>query len=266
MYKKINSITWYLILGILFFFVIQRIALNTRSSFIETIASTFLYPVLLAQHTIVTPLVTFYSTQKTIHALETTIATLKQTQKKLLAEVIALHSIVWFTKNTEELIAFKERYRSENMILGHIILKHFSEQEHFFLIDQGSTHGVTVDMVAVYKNCLVGRVTHTYPYYSKITLITDKSCKVAACSPTTKACGISQGCNNVEELRLNYVSHLAKVKMDDLIISNGEGLIFPAGFAVGAIKTCAIEGLCYHITLKPLLDLSTLEYCYVLQK
>jgi len=65
---------------------------------------------------------------------------------------------------------------------------------------------------------------------------------------------------------LRYVSHLEDVKMDDMLLSTGDGLIFPNGFALGKITKIEQGGLFYDIEVKPSLDFHTLRYCTLLTK
>lgn len=188
-------------------------------------------------------------------------------KEDILQELIMLKSASRFYEETAELIEFKNRYQQSPQALAQIILKNFSDGGHFFLIDKGSSAGVCVDMIAVYKNCLVGRVIEVYPYYSKLALITDKSCRVAAYCPTTGVCGIHEGVNNELVTSLEHVSHLQPIHNNDLVISSGDGMIFPRGFGLGTVQYHEIkEGLYHIVRLKPLLDFRALLYCYIVQK
>ena len=151
------------------------------------------------------------------------------------------------------------------MRLTNIIFKQFSD-EHFFLIDLGKHKDIVVNMAVVYKNCLVGKVVEVYPFYSKVLLITDPMCKVASYCSKTGAAGIYQGTRKLDFGSLTHVDHLAKLKVDDQLFSSGEGLIFPRGFCIGEIDTFRDTGVHYEVTVKLLVDLTKLSYCYVLQK
>jgi cell shape-determining protein MreC len=61
------------------------------------------------------------------------------------------------------------------------------------------------------------------------------------------------------------VSHLDTLKEGDLVISQGEGLIFPRGFGLGRVKSYELDGVQYHVTIEPLLDVSTLTFCLLLK-
>ncbi len=108
-------------------------------------------------------------------------------------------------------------------------------------------------MIAVYKGCLLGRVCEVYPWFSKLELITDKSCKIAAHGLLSKASGIYQGTNSESLAQLNHVSHLAMLQDNDVLISSGEGLVFPRGFGLGKIKRFHVDGLFFYLMFSRLL-------------
>ncbi len=182
------------------------------------------------------------------------------------ARVIALASQLAYAQDTEEVRQFAERYETEQAILAQVLVRQLNQEQQSYSIDVGSNRGVTVDMVAVYKNCLLGRVSVVYPTYAKIQLITDSGCKVAAFCGTTQAQGIHEGRNNAYESSLNFVSHLEHVAVGDLVVSSGSGLVFPRGFMLGSIKDAKVDGLYYAITVTPPLDLHTVDYVYLIKK
>ncbi|HVX01058.1 MAG TPA: rod shape-determining protein MreC, partial [Candidatus Babeliaceae bacterium] len=151
-------------------------------------------------------------------------------------------------------------------IIADIILKQLTPEQQFFLVDAGSHKGITVGMVAVYKNCLVGKVTEVYPFYSKIVLITDSSCKISAFCLRTKAQGIHEGENSLDTTHLSYVSNLEAVQEDDLVLSSGEGLVFPRGFGLARVKYVELKDFKYTILLQPLVDFHTLTQCSLILK
>ena len=93
---------------------------------------------------------------------------------------------------------------------------------------------------------------------------TDRSCKVAVSCTSTGAVGICRGLNNENRLALNYVSHLQKLKIGDKLISSGEGEIFPQGFGVGEVNEFTSDGMYYRAYAKPLIDVTSLKYCYLI--
>jgi rod shape-determining protein MreC len=254
-----------LIIGALLFFMAHRFFFFAPG-ILEQGASLIMYPFLRLQNMIVKPVQCFLTDRHSIAQLEKTVVRLRAEKKDLLAEVIALHSTIWYQENIKELIDFSARYTADSLPCAQIIMKQFSDYEHSFLIDYGSVHGAEVDMVAVYKNCILGRVCQVYPYYSKVICVSDPLCKIPVYCNRSHAKGIYEGMLNEYAGALQYVSHLDTLELDELVISSGEGVIFPQGFAVGKIHCFELASLHYDVVVKPLLSLKEIEYCCLLKK
>lgn len=252
-----------LIIGIPLFFSLR---FPQVPSFLSNVFSYTAYPFLILQNAAVYPIKTYFQKKQSIATLQKEVERLRKEKKELLNELIEMHSTVWFFQTTNELIDYKMHHYQSEAQLAQIIYRHISFDEHFYLINRGSHHGVVPDMVAVYKNCLVGRIGRVYPYYSKVILITDKNCKVASHAVKSKVNGISEGILDKNILKLNYVNHLNTIQHNDIVLSSGEGLIFPKGYGLGTIKKYHIDGLFYDIEIEPFLTWNDLDYCYVMQK
>lgn len=238
----------------------------TSGGIIERYGSVVVYPFLVVQHKIVTPLKSYFQNRKTAAELEQQLADLQEQHHLVLAQNIELHGMISYAQDTQELVEFKKQYDFSQAVLGQVLVKNFSEQAHFFLIDKGSNAGVAKDMVALYKDCLIGRVVEVYPRYCKVMLISDQACKVAAYCAQSKATGIYQGDNQEWNSRLNHVSHLAQLEPGELILSSGDGMIFPRGFGIGKVKSFQNDGLFHQVVVEPLVDLHAINHCYLVQK
>jgi len=222
-------------------------------------------PFLKAQHIALAP-VRQYCQKSHIDELHNQVSVLERERDQLVSEIIVLEGTKKFAQETQELVCYKKRYKMDTYALAQIILKKLSEHEHYVLIDRGSHHGVQKDMVAVYKNTLIGRVTETYPYLSKVLLITDPLCKVAVNFTKTKASGIAEGICDVQKFVVEHANHLNSIKKGDYIISSGVGLVFPKGFGLGTVESFEKGGLFYTIIAKPLIPIDRIEYCYLIKK
>lgn len=262
--RKIKILSFFLV-GMLMLYPANRF-LFSFSSITNGISSVFLYPFLLAQRSLVVPTKQFFERRTRRYFLEQRVHTQTKKNHDLLAENIRLRASLAYHDTIEELIDFKKRYHDSHAMIAQIIFRQMNEEEHFFLINKGSLHGVFKDMVSMHKNVLIGRVTQVYPLYSKLVLVTDKSCKVAAYCARTKASGIHVGTNMQGKATLQRVSHLARMKQGDMVISSGEGLVFPQGFGLGRVRTAQLDGLHYTIDVEPLIAFNTLNYCALLQK
>jgi len=232
----------------------------------EQLSSYLMYPMLVTQQRIVTPFKNFFAEKQTIAALQQELATLHTERDALVAQTIELKSLLHHAAEIKEVLEFKKQYEYEDALLVQVLMRNMSDQAQFFLIDGGENKGIEKNMIAVYSNGLIGKVEEVYPYYSKVVLITDRLCKIAATCVNTSTCGIYEGCNDEHAGLLNRVSHLDTLQEGDLVISSGQGLVFPRGFALGTIKKYTKDDLTYHVELEPLFDLATLNYCFILAK
>jgi rod shape-determining protein MreC len=195
-------------------------------------------------------------------------------QKKyedLQAQYLALLGTVTAWEDSKELMQFERRYKTHYALTVDVISKQFSSAEHCYLIEGGKNKGIERDMVAVYKNCLVGRVSEVYDRYSKIMLITDPHCKVAALCRTSLDRGIHEGIGSLQETQLSYVFDTQmdvekRLQKNDYVISSGDGLVFPKGFGLGTIIEYKKNDLHVDIRIKPLLDFKHLNYCCIIAK
>jgi len=228
-------------------------------------SSLVVYPVLRIQHFMVDALGALQTYATSSSALTTKLSVVQQENDQLKADLIRLQGIVDYTQDVQEQVAFARQYELQGPIVQ-ILMKQLTSQGHFCWIDRGSRDGIAKDMVAVYKNHLIGRVLEVYPWYSKIQLVTDSGCKVAGYCAGTQVHGIHKGCNTDCDTVLTYVSHLEQLIEGDMVLSSGEGLVFPRGLLLGRIVSCEPEGLYQQVHLKTDVDMHALKYCMVLTK
>ncbi len=201
------------------------------------------------------------SSHKIITQLAAANQQLEQKLALLLQENIELKATYKYMDDIGELLEFKKQYNFTTAIPAQIIFKNFSSAEQFFYLNRGAEQGVILNMVAFYDNCIIGRISAVYPTYSKLILITDKSCKIAAYCSQSRVAGVFHGLNNIKQATLKHVHHMFELINGDLVLSSGEGLIFPQGFALGVIKEFSCQGVDYDVLIEPVIDLDKLKYC-----
>lgn len=252
----------------LFFIVLGIGVLNTVSKVlpVRDIVSVVVYGYIRVQSFFLKPIISMIETIRSIRTLKEDIKILTAQNQQLTADLVALHGQQEFVYDTQDLIEFQKRYQDYHKILVQVLLKQFSEYGHFFLLDAGAKQGVEPDMIAVVKNCLIGRVSEVFPYHCKVVLLTDRSCKVAVFCAKTKTEGIYEGSSAEQVGVLTHVSHFEKLEQNDLLITSGQGLVFPRGFGVGKIERFQTQDVYQQVKVKPLLDLNTITYCYLMRK
>lgn len=247
------------ILG-LFFIGLSRL-FGIGGPTLERASSVLVYPVLVIGKALRTPFKHNRSAQSVLSDLDASVEARDDLQK----EVIELRALLDYKECTKDMREFLARYSPETSLVAQVLLKQFGAS-HFYLIDAGSKRGVSKDMIAVFKDCLLGRVVEVYPWYSKVLLITDPGCKVAVVCSQTGAKAIHEGAKQLDVTQLTYVGVLDELKEGDMVLSSGEGMIFPKGFGLGRIKDIEHDGYTPRVAVTPLVDLKTIDYCCLIEQ
>jgi rod shape-determining protein MreC len=224
---------------------------------VQAAASYICYPLIYLQHFCIDPCK---------RSVQTDALVLQEAYEAMLQEYIKLQATADYYNQVKELIDFKQRYEMNHAQLAQIIERHLGSDEQYLLIDKGSHHGIHDRMVLVFKDMLVGRVLQVFPLFSKCILITDQRCKVGAYCAHTQAEGIIKGLNKENSLQMEHVSHLSVMQEHDMVISSGQGLIFPRGFGIARVSAYVKDDLVYQVSCEPLCDLRAIDYCYVIEK
>lgn len=241
-----------------------RSLVRPQAGFADKVVSCLLYPILKIQNSIVSWVRVHGARKASYEELEQQFQQLRTHCTQLQQENVVLAASLDFARDTAEIIEFRKRYDTTEARLAQIILRTLTELEQTCLVDAGSYHGITQDMIAICNNGLVGRVIQVYPFYSKLLLITDKRCKVAAYCSQTGAVGIHEGCNRIDQTAIHHVSHLEKMAPGDLVISSGSGAVFPRGFVVGTVQSWTTDDLSTTVTVQPFVNVQTIKYCYLI--
>ena len=123
-------------------------------------------------------------------------------------------------------------------------------------------------MVAILKSVLLGRVTAVFNSYAHVMPITNVHCHVPIVCVQSGAHGVFHGVSGSPRGQLDFISHLEPLVIDELVITSGDGLIYPQGLSVGRIKKFTLNelGFLYHVDVEPLYDLEKIGYCSIISK
>jgi len=260
-----NKIVAGVLFAIVFFFSLRYVTYVGVSA-LGVVSSSILYPFVRAHSIVVEPVQQWLKEKRKVYELQGEVDELRGERERLLAENIALKSAALYFRDIRELVDFNRRYGLSHGRIAHVLARYFSAYNQFFLLDAGSAHGIKKDMIAVWCNALVGKVVEVYPWYCKVCLITDAECKVAAVCAKTGASGIHEGVNERDRTYVKHMSHLQTIELNDTVLSSGDGLIFPMGFALGTITAVQRGEIFYEVTIKPCVDFQSLQYCTLIAK
>lgn len=222
------------------------------------------YPLLLVERHVAAPVKRWVVRQQGVDQLQALTEKYMKERNDAWRKLIELRGTRDYLLDCAECIEFKKRYETKNSLAVQILLRQFSQAGHYFFVDAGENRGIKKDMVVVYDNCLVGRVTEVYPHYSKVLLVSDKDCHVAVRCVETGARGIYSGMNDGTKGVIEFVNHLDLLRVGDLVLSQGEGLIFPRGFALGKVTSFELEGVQYRVFIEPIINMQDLKFCVIL--
>ena len=106
----------------------------------------------------------------------------------------------------------------------------------YVLIDRGARDGVAEGMPVVRPgNVLVGKVSHAYPAYSHVALISDKTNKVSVKSAEGDTNGVLSGASG-NLLLMELVEKNAPLASGDLVVTSGLDGVYPKNLIVGWVK------------------------------
>jgi len=127
-------------------------------------------------------------------------------------------------------------------------------------IDRGTGAGISEQMCVLTSEGVVGRVLSVSGHTSKVLLIWDSNSRLGGVIQRSRAQGIVEGDQNGRCI-VKYIEASADVRPDDLVVTSGEGGVFPKGLAVGKVTSVARRDgeLFQTAALEPLADLGRLE-------
>ena len=118
-------------------------------------------------------------------------------------------------------------------------------------------------MAVIAPTGIVGRVVGSpAAHAARVQLIIDRHAAAGALSERARAGGIVVGQDEPGKapLRMELVSNLADLKVDDMIVTSGAEGIYPKGFAIGRVASVEKgKGLYLAVTVRPLVEFRSLE-------
>lgn len=157
--------------------------------------------------------------------------------------------------------------RDEEMILARVVGSQTKGDSLVLMVDKGVRDGVYEGVVAINGNALVGRVVDVQPNTSYILPIFAVDSRVPVKISSTndqKTVGIVVGRYN-DRVILTDVLQEQSLFVGDLLISSGEGGIFPVGYYVGKITKVESEeaAIFKTATIDPSITLETLTSVFI---
>ena len=130
------------------------------------------------------------------------------------------------------------------------------------IINAGKNIGVEINDIVVSQSGLVGKVINTTDTSSHIMLITDNNSRIPALIlPERQKCFIAGYGTDTNLLKIKYLPQEFQLTDQQIVITSGEGGIFPYGIIIGEIRKVNNN---YNLTSRGLS--SDLEFVQLIKK
>ena len=139
-----------------------------------------------------------------------------------------------------------------------------------FIIDKGTKDNIKVGNAVIYKDNLVGKVTQSNLYFSKVVLVTNPSFSSTVKTLRTQTAGVIKG-EGGKQIILDNVLQSADIKVSDVILTRGDldmkGIGFPPDLIVGKLVSVNKKpsSLFQKGEVVSLLDFSNLSTVFVIR-
>ncbi len=162
------------------------------------------------------------------------------------------------------LLSFKQKAPFK-VIPALVIGRSIDSWSSIIIIDKGSKQGLKRGMIVINHAGLLGRITEVTNYTSKVSLINDPSTGISAFIQRSRQEGLVSGTLG-NSLTMRYLPKDADVVVSDVVITSGLTDLYPKGLLIGTVVEVADEfnGLSRYCTIKPVVDLSSIEEVMVI--
>lgn len=165
-----------------------------------------------------------------------------------------------------KLLELKESFSYE-MISSLVIGREPGNWFNSIIIDKGTVDGVKKDMAVVTYRGLVGKVVSVDSNTAKVLLILDQRSAVGGMIQRSRDIGVVKGSES-NYCYMEYLSHDADIRINDIVITSGLGSVFPKGIVIGKIAGIKKEShdLFQIVIIRPEVDFTKLEEVFVVKK
>ncbi|MBE6838432.1 MAG: rod shape-determining protein MreC [Ruminococcus sp.] len=138
-----------------------------------------------------------------------------------------------------------------------------------FIIDKGSSDGISAYDPVITDAGLVGVVTKVSSTYSRVTTILSPEVPVGVYCIRSGSSGVIEGDAAFAAdglCRMKYIDIDSDIQVGDIIVTSGNSGLFPSGRVVGTVKEIEVEssGLSFTATIEPIVDIPEVHSVFVI--
>ncbi|OHB32306.1 MAG: rod shape-determining protein MreC [Desulfuromonadaceae bacterium GWC2_58_13] len=190
---------------------------------------------------------------------------LLEENRHLAAELSRLREVRLTNERLQKLLDFREQ-QALSALPAQVVTEDATSWFRTVMIDKGRDDGVREGMPVVVAEGVAGRIIRVAARQSRVLLITDASSAIATLVQRNRTRGVCRG--RGDTLNFDFALREKDIEVGDLIITSGNGGVFPKGLPVGTVVRVEREeyGLFQVVEVMPTVDFSRLEEVLVLLK
>lgn len=189
---------------------------------------------------------------------------LKQENSQLLAEKALAEEAKKENESLRALLGLKNSLTNLETVAASVVSGDSGLFENSLLISLGANDGIKEQMPVLAPNGgLAGQIVEVYPHRSRVLPITDPNSFVSSKIQGTGELAVVKG-DGAGGCYLERLLKETQMKAGDLVVTSGEGGIFPPGLVIGKIKEVFSRGsLHLRATIVPQAEFSDLRFVLV---
>jgi rod shape-determining protein MreC len=204
---------------------------------------------------------------KKLEDLEKEATQLRVVNKELSATNQALRGMEAENNRLRNALGYRERAVFQ-LMPARIIARDASTWYQKVIIDRGSEELIEKDQAVITEAGLVGKTTNVIAAHSaEVILVSDENCRVSSTIEGTREQGIVKGERatkaGLPTIGLGFLSKQAPLKPGMTVYTSGVGGVFPSGLEIGKVETFRQRELDAYATIKPAVDLTTIDDVFV---
>jgi rod shape-determining protein MreC len=182
-----------------------------------------------------------------------------QMVKELNARVVAGYDVQQQNQRLIRLLDMKNSVKSPTLsatVVGEDISSWFRTM----VIDRGSSSGLREGMAVVAADGVVGQIIKVSAASSRVVLLTDHSCGIAATIQRSRARGVVKG-KGEGLCSLEFATREEDIQVGDLVVTSGIGGVFLKGVPIGEVTMVkrGEYGIFQTVTIRPSVNSAHLE-------
>ncbi len=196
---------------------------------------------------------------------------LKEEIDKLNNERIEYVRLKTENEDLKNVLKLKDHLDGIDMVGANVIAKDSGNLFNIFLVDKGVTNGISYNMPVVTSKGLVGKVSSSQPFSSKITSIIEDGSAASAIVAKSGDLVVVKGDLKLGKeglCKLLYIPNDLDLTQGDIIETSGLGGIYPKGIIIGTVKEVRTgeSDLDRYAIIQPAVDLRRLSQVVILKK